>query len=124
MSGIYQLNQATESVTLPNSGNTFIGTSTNSELYSVDSSGIVTIYGTGSGGGGDAFPFTGSAGISGSVLINSQLTLGVGSDDGGTYYNVALGYNNLQNNTTGYNNIALGQRSSKSKHIRSTTTLL
>ena len=52
MSGIYQLNQATGSVTLPSSGNTFIGTSTNSELYSVDSSGTVTIYGTGSGGGG------------------------------------------------------------------------
>jgi hypothetical protein len=30
-------------------------------------------------GGGSAFPFTGSAGISGSVVINSQLTLGVGS---------------------------------------------
>jgi hypothetical protein len=51
MSGIYQLNQATGSVTLPSSGNTFIGTSTNSELYSVDSSGTVTVYGTGSGGG-------------------------------------------------------------------------
>jgi hypothetical protein len=30
-------------------------------------------------GGGSAFPFTGSAGISGSVVINSQLTLGVGT---------------------------------------------
>jgi hypothetical protein len=51
MSGIYQLNQATGSVTLPISGNTFIGTSDNSELYTVDSAGNVTIYGTGSGGG-------------------------------------------------------------------------
>jgi hypothetical protein len=35
MSGIYQLNQATGSVTLPISGNTFIGTTPNSELFSV-----------------------------------------------------------------------------------------
>jgi len=59
-----------------------------------------------SGGGGSAFPFTGSAGISGSVVINSQLTLGVGT--GTPSYNVALGYNNLQNNTTGFSNVALG----------------
>jgi hypothetical protein len=56
--------------------------------------------------GGSAFPFTGSAEISGSILINSQLTLGVGS--GGSTFNVALGYNNLQNNTTGNSNVALG----------------
>jgi hypothetical protein len=58
---------------------------------------------TGSGGGGAAFPFTGSAGISGSILINSQLTLGVGSGAfyGGPTNNVALGKNNLQSNTTG-----------------------
>jgi hypothetical protein len=46
MSGIYQLNQATGSVTLPISGNTFIGTTPNSELFSVDPAGTVTIYGT------------------------------------------------------------------------------
>jgi hypothetical protein len=59
---------------------------------------------TGSGGGGGAaFPFTGSAGISGSILINSQLTLGVGSGAfyGGPTNNVALGKNNLQSNTSG-----------------------
>jgi hypothetical protein len=61
-------------------------------------------------GGGSAFPFTGSAGISGSVVINSQLTLGVGSGAGyagGSTYNVALGYNNLQSNTSGSNNALL-----------------
>jgi hypothetical protein len=66
MSGIYQLNQATGSVTLPSSGNTFIGTSTNSELYSVDSSGTVTVYGTGSGGGGGGTIDTGSFATTGS----------------------------------------------------------
>jgi hypothetical protein len=63
-------------------------------------------------GGGSAFPFTGSAEISGSIVINSQLTLGVGSVAayyGGSTYNVALGYNNLQYNTTGNSNVALGQ---------------
>lgn len=93
MSGIYQLNQATGSVTLPDSGNTFIGTSTNSELYSVDSSGTVTVYGTGSGGGSSidtgsfavtaSNSFTGSQTISGSVEItgsvNSNVTDGVRS---------------------------------------------
>jgi hypothetical protein len=93
MSGIYQLNQATGSVTLPSSGNTFIGTSTNSELYSVDSSGTVTVYGTGSGGGSSidtgsfavtaSNSFTGSQTISGSVEItgsvNSNVTVGVRS---------------------------------------------
>ena len=94
MSGIYQLNQATGSVTLPISGNTFIGTSDNSELYTVDSAGNVTIYGTGSGGGGGSIDtgsfavtasnsFTGSQTISGSVEItgsvNSNVTVGVRS---------------------------------------------
>jgi hypothetical protein len=92
MSGIYQLNQATGSVTIPDSGNTFIGTSTNSELYSVDSSGTVTVYGTGSGGGSidtgsfavtASNSFTGSQIISGSVEItgsvNSNVTVGVRS---------------------------------------------
>lgn len=84
MSGIYQLNQATGSVTLPVSGNTFIGTSDNSELYTVDSAGNVTIYGTGSGGGGGSIDtgsfavtasnsFTGSQTISGSVEITGSL---------------------------------------------------
>ena len=92
MSGIYQLNQATGSVTLPSSGNTFIGTSDNSELYTVDSAGNVTIYGTGSGGGGidtgsfavtASNSFTGSQTISGSVditgSVNSNVTIGVRS---------------------------------------------
>jgi len=94
MSGIYQLNQATGSVILPVSGNTFIGTSDNSELYTVDSAGNVTIYGTGSGGGGGSIDtgsfavtasnsFTGSQTISGSVEItgsvNSNVTVGVRS---------------------------------------------
>jgi hypothetical protein len=60
-----------------------------------------------------SFPFTGSAEISGSVVINSQLTLGVGTGTSpytpaGNTYNVALGINNLQNNTTGIFNVALG----------------
>jgi trimeric autotransporter adhesin len=66
---------------------------------------------SGGGGGGSAFPFTGSAEISGSIVINSQLTLGVGSgvdEKGGPTRNVALGYNNLQYNTTGARNVALG----------------
>jgi len=81
MSGIYQLNQATGSVTLPSSGNTFIGTSTNSELYSVDSSGTVTIYGTGSGGGGGStidtgsFATTGSNSFYGNQIITGSLTI-------------------------------------------------
>jgi hypothetical protein len=77
MSGIYQLNQATGSVTLPSSGNTFIGTSTNSELYSVDSSGTVTVYGTGSGGGSidtGSFATTGSNTFSGSQNIIGDVT--------------------------------------------------
>jgi len=64
-------------------------------------------------GGGAGFPFTGSAGISGSVLINSQLQLGVGPGTSGltpagNTYNIALGSNNLQNNTTGFFNVAIG----------------
>ena len=77
MSGIYQLNQATGSVTLPSSGNTFIGTSTNSELYSVDSSGTVTVYGTGGGGGSidtGSFATTGSNTFSGSQNIIGDVT--------------------------------------------------
>jgi hypothetical protein len=110
MSGIYQKQTNSGSVASPSAGRTLISVNESGELFTKESSGAVTVYGSGSGGGGGAaFPFTGSADISGSVLINSQLTLGVGSDDGGTYYNVALGYNNLQNNTTGYNNVALGQ---------------
>ncbi len=81
MSGIYQLNQPTDSVILPVSGNTFIGTSDNSELYTVDSAGNVTIYGTGSGGSIDtgsfavtaSNSFTGSQTISGSVEITGPL---------------------------------------------------
>jgi hypothetical protein len=82
MSGIYQLNQATGSVTLPISGNTFIGTTPNSELFSVDPAGTVTIYGTGSGGGSidtgsfavtASNSFTGSQIISGSVEITGSL---------------------------------------------------
>lgn len=82
MSGIYQLNSATSSVTLPTSGNTFIGTTPSSELYSVDSSGTVTIYGTGGGGGSidtgsfavtASNSFTGSQTISGSVEITGSL---------------------------------------------------
>jgi hypothetical protein len=78
-------------------------------------------------GGGSAFPFTGSAGISGSVVINSQLTLGVGSGAayyGGSTYNVALGYNNLQYNTTGNNNVALGHKCFTITTQPDTTTLL
>tara|TARA_R110000744_G_scaffold211534_3_gene330644 strand:+ start:1281 stop:2918 length:1638 start_codon:yes stop_codon:yes gene_type:complete len=81
MSGIYQLNQATGSTTLPSSGNTFIGTSTNSELYSVDSSGAVTVYGTGSGGGGGgtidtgSFATTGSNTFVGDQIINGNLAV-------------------------------------------------
>ncbi len=81
MSGIYQLNQATGSVTLPSSGNTFIGTSTNSELYSIDSSGTVTVYGTGSGGGGGgtgsidtgSFATTGSNTFVGDQILSGSL---------------------------------------------------
>jgi hypothetical protein len=80
MSGIYQLNQATGSVTLPVSGNTFIGTSDNSELYTVDSAGNVTIYGKGSGGGGGSidtgsFATTGSNSFVGSQVITGSLIL-------------------------------------------------
>lgn len=91
MSGIYQLNQATGSVILPVSGNTFIGTSDNSELYTVDPTGNVTIYGTGGGGSIDtgsfattaSNSFTGSQTISGSIEItgsvNSNIIVGVRS---------------------------------------------
>lgn len=86
MSGIYQLNQATGSVTLPISGNTFVGTSDNSELYTVDSAGNVIIYGTGSGGGSidtGSFATTGSNSFVGSQVItgsvNSNVTVGVRS---------------------------------------------
>jgi hypothetical protein len=68
-------------------------------------------------GGGSAFPFTGSAEISGSILINSQLTLGVGN--GGSTFNVALGFNNLQSNTTGNYNVALGATALREQHNRS-----
>jgi hypothetical protein len=62
---------------------------------------------------GSPFPFTGSAGISGSLVIDSQLTLAVGpgsnpSTPNNNTFNVGLGYQNLQNNTTGTYNIALG----------------
>ena len=76
------------------------------------------------GGGGAAFPFTGSAGISGSILINSQLTLGVGTGPSGNTYNVALGSNNLQNNTTGNYNVALGKNALFSNTIGSTNVAL
>lgn len=76
MSGIYQLNQATGSVTLPLSGNTFIGTTPNSELFSVDPAGTVTIYGTGGGGTTD----TGSLLTTASVSSNTiTFTKGDGS---------------------------------------------
>jgi hypothetical protein len=107
MSGIYQLNQATGSVTLPISGNTFIGTTPNSELFSVDPAGTVTIYGTGGGGTIDtgSFATTGSNTFSGSqniigdvtssgifysqqlrVVSGSSAIFGIGSEDAAIIY--------------------------------------
>jgi hypothetical protein len=70
-----------------------------------------------SGGGGGCIPIYRISRNLGSVVINSQLTLGVGTGAasyGGPTYNVALGYNNLQYNTTGFNNVALGYRALQS----------
>jgi hypothetical protein len=80
MSGIYQKQVNSGSVASPSAGSTLISVNDSGELFTKDSSGNVIVYPTSSaGGGGDAFPFTGSAEISGSVVINSQLTLGVGT---------------------------------------------
>jgi hypothetical protein len=80
MSGIYQKQTNSGSVASPSAGRTLISVNESGELFTKESSGAITVYGSGSGGGGGAaFPFTGSAGISGSVVINSQLTLGVGT---------------------------------------------
>jgi hypothetical protein len=77
MAGIYQINQQTGSVILPTPGNTFIGTSNNSELYTVDSSGNVTIYGTGGGSTIDtgSFATTGSNIFVGNQTITGSITM-------------------------------------------------
>lgn len=71
MAGIYQINQQTSSATPPSAGNTFIGTSDNSELYTVDYLGNVTVYGTGGGGTID----TGSFATTGSNIFTGDQTI-------------------------------------------------
>ena len=68
MSGIYQKQVNSGSVTAPGSGNTLISVNESGELFTKESSGAVTVYGT--GGGGAAFPFTGSADISGTLNVD------------------------------------------------------
>ena len=61
------------------------------------------------GGGGSAFPYTGSAIISGSLVVTGSfngLTIGIGK--GNIVSNTAIGYLAFNSNTTGVNNIALG----------------
>ena len=101
MSGIYQLNQATGSVTLPSSGNTFIGTTPNNELFSVDPAGTVTIYGTGGGGTIDtgSFATTGSNTFSGSQNIIGDVT------SSGTFYSQQL---RIMSGSSGVYNIGSG----------------
>ncbi len=70
MSGIYQKQVNSGSVTAPGSGNTLISVNESGELFTKESSGAVTVYGTGGGGGGAAFPFTGSADISGTLNVD------------------------------------------------------
>jgi hypothetical protein len=69
---------------------------------------------------------SGSAEINGSVMINSQLTLGVGTTlaVGGVSKNIALGYNNLQNNTIGTYNVALGLSALSSNTIGTYNTAI
>jgi hypothetical protein len=128
MSGIYQLNQATGSVTLPISGNTFIGTTPNSELFSVDPAGTVTIYGTGGGGTIDtgSFATTGSNTFSGSqniigdvtssgvfyaqqlrVVSGSSAVFGIGSEDAAVIYISSSNANYSSNALVTPNPIAL-----------------
>lgn len=75
MSGIYQLNQATGSATSPSSGSTFIGTNHTNQLFTKNSSGTVTVYGTGGGSTIDtgSFATTGSNNFTGSQFINGNL---------------------------------------------------
>jgi hypothetical protein len=56
-------------------------------------------------GGGAAFPYTGSAQITGSLGITGSLTFRVGSQP----YNIAIGYLALKPNTTGNYNTAIGK---------------
>jgi hypothetical protein len=92
MSGIYQKQVNSGSVASPSAGRTLISVNESGELFTKDSSGNVIVYPTSSagGGGGAAFPFTGSAEISGSVVINSQLTLGVGTGTGNSQWIMLL----------------------------------
>jgi hypothetical protein len=80
MSGIYQLHVDSGSVSSPSAGRTLISINESGELFTKDSSGNVTVYGSGSGGG-SPFPFTGSADISGSLNIDFTETLQFFSDD-------------------------------------------
>ena len=69
MSGIYQKQVNSGSAAAPGSGNTLISVNESGELFTKESSGAVTVYGTG-GGGGAAFPFTGSADINGTLNVD------------------------------------------------------
>ena len=75
MSGIYQLNQATGSATSPSSGSTFIGTNHTNQLFTKNSSGTVTVYGTGGGSTIDtgSFATTGSNNFTGSQFVDGNL---------------------------------------------------
>ena len=68
MSGIYQKQTNSGSVASPSAGRTLISVNESGELFTKESSGAVTVYGT--GGGGAAFPFTGSADISGTLNVD------------------------------------------------------
>ena len=70
MSGIYQKQTNSGSVASPSAGRTLISVNESGELFTKESSGAVTVYGTGGGGGGAAFPFTGSADISGTLNVD------------------------------------------------------
>jgi hypothetical protein len=72
-------------------------------------SGSVTI--NASGGGGSAFPFTGSAQITGSLGVTGSIEvdgLRISTGSGGGSNNIAIGNLLLGNNTTGIGNVAIG----------------
>jgi hypothetical protein len=65
-----------------------------------------------SGGGGNPFPFTGSAEITGSLRVIgpiNDLNLGIGA--GNQPSNIAIGNSTLTVNINGYNNVAIGDNS-------------
>jgi hypothetical protein len=81
----------------------------NNILIDNGGSGSVTITAS---GGGAVFPYTGSAAITGSLVVTGSINgLNIGLGQAGTVSNVAIGVDTLADNTLGYYNVAIGAES-------------